>query len=380
MDFSLTDEQQLLLDSMQELLDRECPESYIAELDRAHQQPTAFYKALSDAGFNSLGFPEEYGGIPADAFTLTLLAEKVAHHGLVNGFVSALLQVQDILAFGSEEQKQMALGELKEGRIPFCLCITEPGAGSDDAGMTSTATRRDGKVIINGSKTFITGAQEAKYGLVLTRDVENPHPHRAMSMWLVPMDLPRITIHPLGKIAWNTEVFNEVFFDHVEVDPSALVGEENNGFLQLMKNFEFERMVVSANVLGQAQAAFEDAARHAAARKQFGEPIGNFQLVQLKLTNMAVKLENIRNLVYKAAWMIDAGQPLKTMASMTKLYATQAGWEIVDDALQILAGIGVTEDSRMSRIWRDMRLNRIAGGTDEMMVHTIGRQIIKDFS
>jgi alkylation response protein AidB-like acyl-CoA dehydrogenase len=379
MDFSLTDEQQLLLDSFQELLDRECSESYIAELDRTHQPATAFNKALSEAGFSSLGFPEEYGGTPADALTLVLLAEKAAHQGLTNGFGGALLQVRDILMFGSEEQKKTVLALYQAGESPFSLCITEPGAGSDDAGMTTTATRADGKVIINGSKTFITGAQEAKYGLVLTRDLENPHPHRAMSMWLIPMDLPGITIHPLEKFAWNNEEFNEVFFDHVEVDPSTLVGEENNGFLQLMKNFEFERVVIAASVLGQAQAAFEDAARHAATRKQFGQPIGDFQLIQLKLTNMAVKLENIRNLVYKSAWMIDAGQPLKTMASMTKLYATQAGFEIADDALQIFGGIGVTADARISRLWRDMRLNRIGGGTDEMMIHTVGRQIVKDF-
>jgi len=159
-----------------------------------------------------------------------------------------------------------------------------------------------------------------------------------------------------------------------------LVGQEGNGFLQLMKNFELERLVICAGVLGQAQAAYEDAARHAATRKQFGQKIGDFQLIQLKLVNMAVKLENLRNLVYKSAWMVDNGVPLKTMAAITKLYAGQAGFEIADDALQIHGGLGMTEDCRISRIWRDMRVNRIGAGTDEVMVYIVGRQIIHDFS
>jgi alkylation response protein AidB-like acyl-CoA dehydrogenase len=380
MDFALTDEQTLLLDNLQEVLDRHCPESYIAEIEGKHEPPLALRKALADAGYFHLGLPEEYGGTPADTVTLMLVAERVAKQGVVNAYGLEVLLVRDILTYGTEEQKQEVIRLLEEGGIPFCLCITEPGAGSDDAGIATTAIHKDDKIIINGSKTFISWAQQAKYGLVITRDVENPKPHRAMSMWLVPMDLPGITVHGLNKIAWHNSDFNEIFFDNVEAAPSMLVGEENSGFMQLMKNFELERLIIAAGLLGQAEAAFEDAAHHAATRKQFGQPIGDFQLIQLKLTNMAVKLENIRNMVYKSAWMVDADVPLKTMAAMTKLYAAQAGWEIVDDALQIFAGLGMTEDCRVSRIWRDMRVNRIGGGTDEVMVHIVGRDIVKSFS
>lgn len=380
MDFSLTDEQQLLLQSLGELLDRECPESYIAEMDRTHQPPVKVRKALAEAGYMSLGLPEEYGGTPADMVTLMLVAERTAKQGIVNAFGMEVLQARDILDFGTEEQKRAVFGLLQQGDVPFSLCFTEPGAGSDDAGMTTTATHKDGKVVLHGQKTFISWAQQAKYGLVMTRDVEDPHPHRAMSMWLVPMDLPGITVHGLDKIGWRTSDFNEVFFDNVEMDPSMLVGTEGSGFLQLMKNFELERLVICAGVLGQAEAAYEDAARHAATREQFGQRIGDFQQVQLKLVEMAVKLENIRNLVYKTAWMVDHGVPLKNMAAMTKLYAGQAGFEIADDALQIFGGLGMTEDCRISRIWRDMRVNRIGGGTDEVMVYIVGRQIVKDFA
>jgi alkylation response protein AidB-like acyl-CoA dehydrogenase len=377
MDFALTDEQQLLLENLGEVLDRHCPESYIAELERTHQPPVAARKALAEAGFFSLGLPEEYGGTPADTVTLMMVAERVAKQGVVNAFGLEVLLVRDILTYGTEAQKKVVVDIVQSGGIPFCLCITEPGAGSDDASIATTATHKDDKIVLNGSKTFISWAQQAPYGLVITRDVDNPKPHRAMSMWLVPMDLPGITIHGLNKIAWHNSDFNEVFFDHVELSPSMLVGDEDNGFMQLMKNFELERLIIAAGLLGQAEAAFDDAAHHAATRKQFGVPIGDFQLIQLKLTNMAVKLENIRNLVYKSAWMVDAGVPLKTMAAMTKLYAAQAGWEIADDALQIFAGLGMTDDCRVSRIWRDMRVNRIGGGTDEVMIHIVGRDIVK---
>jgi crotonobetainyl-CoA dehydrogenase len=378
MDFKLTEEQELLLKSVDEMIERECPESYIAECDRNHQPTPKVDEALKNAGLSMLGIPEEYGGTPADCVTLCLVGERVAAHGIQSGFGN-MLPVKDILDFGNEEQKKMVLDVLKEGVMPFCLCITEPGSGSDDASMRTTAIHQgDGTVVINGQKTFITGAQTSPYGLLLTRDLNNPDPHKAISMWLVPMNTPGITVRKLDKVAWWTGNTCEVFFDNVRVPETTLVGKENNGFYQLMKNFEIERMLMCAMALGAAEVAYHDAARYANQRVQFGQPIGQFQQVQLMLTNMAVKIENMRNMVYKCAWMVDNHISVMKESAMCKLYCAQAGWEVVDDAMQIHGGLGLMMDCRIQRLWRDFRVNRIGAGTDQIMVNIVGRIILKE--
>jgi alkylation response protein AidB-like acyl-CoA dehydrogenase len=380
MDFGLTDEQQLLLESLDELLERECPESYIAELDLTHTPPTSFRKAMHEAGFMSLGFPEEFGGTPCDAVTVVMLAERVCRQGLNNGFGLELLQALDIIEFGSPEQQEEVLGLLAAGDVPFALGFTEPGAGSDNSAMTTTAVHHDGMVTFNGTKTLITNALQSKYLLLMAKNPEVEDPRRAISMYLVPMDAPGVTTNQLDKILWHVSDSCEIFLDDVTLPESCLVGVKGNGFKQLMRNFEFERLVIAATCLGLAQCAFDDAASYAAQRVQFGKPIGSFQLIQLKLTDMAIKLENIRNFVYKTAWMLDNGVPLKSQGALCKRYSAMAAFEVADEAMQIFGGVGVTVGTRVSRLWLDLRGHRFGGGTDEIMVHIAGRQIVKDHS
>jgi len=378
MDFGLTDEQQLLLESLDELLERECPESYIADLDATHQPPTSFRRAMNEAGFGSLGFPEEFGGTPSDALTLVMLAERVARQGLNNGYGLELLQAKDILEFGSHEQQQEILGLLANGDVPFALGFTEPGAGSDNSAMTTSAVHHDGVVTFNGTKTLITNALQSKYLLLMAKNPDVEDPRKSISMYLVPMDAPGITTNKLEKILWHISDSCEIFLDDVTLPESCLVGVKGNGFKQLMRNFELERLVIAANCLGMAQCAFDDAATYAAQRVQFGKPIGSFQLIQLKLTDMAIKLENIRNFVYKTAWMVDQELPLKSQGALCKRYSAMAAFEVADEAMQIFGGVGTTIGTRVSRLWLDLRGHRFGGGTDEIMVHIAGRQIVKD--
>jgi alkylation response protein AidB-like acyl-CoA dehydrogenase len=380
MDFGLTDEQQLLLESLDELLERECPESYIADLDATHQPPTTFRRAMNEAGFGSLGFPEEFGGTPSDALTLVMLAERVARQGLNNGYGLELLQAKDILEFGSVEQQEEVLGLLAAGDVPFALGFTEPGAGSDSSAMSTSAVHHDGMVTFNGTKTLITNALQSKYLLLMAKNPDVEDPRKAISMYLVPMDAPGVTTNKLEKILWKISDSCEIFLDDVTLPESCLVGVKGNGFKQLMRNFELERLVIAANCLGMAQCAFDDAATYAAQRVQFGKPIGSFQLIPLKLTDMAIKLENIRNFVYKTAWMVDQELPLKSQGALCKRYSAMAAFEVADEAMQIFGGVGVTIGTRVSRLWLDLRGHRFGGGTDEIMVHIAGRQIVKDHS
>jgi len=380
MDFRKTEEQELLLENLNELLDRVAPPSYVAECDENHRPFTEVIKALYDNGFAQLGIPEEYGGTPCDALTLMMISEEIGRHGLP-ALMGNLVQVKDILDFGNEEQKKAILDLVSRGEPAFGLGISEPQAGSDVAAVRTTATRMpDGTVIFNGQKTFQTGAQHNKYVLLMTRDLENPNPHQAMSMWLVPMDTPGITVAPLKKMAWWTTDTNEIYLDNVCAPQSTLVGKEGHGFMQIMANFEVERLVLAAAVLGNAVAAFEDACRYANQRVQFGQPIGRYQLIQEKIAYMAVKIENMRNMVYKTAWMIDNKIPANNECSMAKLYCARSGFEVCDDALQIFGGIGVTMDCRIQRLWRDMRIHRIGGGTDEIMITIIAKNMLKKYS
>ena len=171
----------------------------------------------------------------------------------------------------------------------------------------------------------------------------------------------------------------EVYLEDVELDEEDLVGVEGNGFLQTMKNFEIERLVMAAKVVGMAECAFEDAARYANQRMQFGKPIGKFQLIQEKIVRMKIKIENMRNMIYKCAWEKDNGIPVRNSAALAKLYCAQSANEVIDDAMQIMGGIGYTKDCRISRLWRDARVFRIGGGTDEIMIHIAGRGILEEY-
>ena len=380
MDFALTEEQELLVESLTELLQRECPESYIKECDENHTYPIRLKKALVDNGFSLMGIPEEYGGTPCDCLTMILLSETCVRNGVPGYFWGEQLQIDDILTFGNEAQKRLVLDIAKQGLPPFALGFTEPGAGSNSAAITCTATRKNGRVYINGQKTLISYLDKAPYTLLLTRDLEHPDPYKAMSMWLVPNNAPGLKINNFKKIGWNMTTSSEMFFDNVEIEESALVGKEGYGFIQLMKNFEIERLVGCATILGAAEMVYEDAARYATQRVQFGKPIGAFQLIQQKITDMAIKIENMRNMLYKCAWEKDRGMPLQISSALCKRYCGMAGWEVIDEALQIFGGIGYTSETRISRVWRDARVARIGAGTDEIMVHAAGRAIFKKFS
>lgn len=378
MDFGLTTDQELLCESLKELIQSNFPESYFRECDEEGRYPVEYKKALIDSDFSLLGIPEEYGGIPCDTTTLMLVAETCARCGAPYYLWGEAIQIDDILTFGNDEQKRIVMDVAKTGHQPFALGFTEPSAGSDNSSMLAQAKRQeDGTIVINGEKTLVSNMQDAPYILTLTRDLKNPNPHKAITMWLVPSDAPGVSVSPFKKIGWHMTTTSEVRFDNVIVDESAMVGTEGHGFIQLMKNFEIERILACACLLGAAECAYDDAVEYAKQREQFGKSIGSFQLIQEKLTDMAIAIENMKNMIYKCAWMKDDGQDIQIMSALCKRYVGEESWKVVDEALQIHGGLGYVNDVRVSRLWRDMRVGRIGGGTSEIMVHIAGRALQK---
>lgn len=376
MDFKLSDEQELLLENIRELYAREFPESYWAECDAKHELPVRWHKVLVENDLALLGVPEEYGGTEIDKLTQMMVVEEYVKLGAPIYLCANSYRLEDILMFGTKEQIVKAMEAAKESPISYVLGISEPQAGSDAGALSTTATRKNGKVYINGHKTFISHALQCKYMLTMTKDEDT----KKMSMWWTPLDAPGVKIEEIKKIGLFMSSTCDIYLDNVEVEEKDLVGVEGEGFIQLMKNFEIERLLLAAGALGMAEAAFEDAARFANQRVQFGKKIGEFQLIHQKLLLMKTKIENMKSHIYKTAWDYDNGNSIRIGSGMAKLYCCQSAFEVVDDAMQILGGIGYTVDHRVSRLWRDCRVLRMTGGTDEIMVHAAGRALLKEYS
>ena len=381
-DFTLTDEQELLLENVREFCARNIDESKIKKWYDAHGIPDELAEAYLDAGFGLMGIPEKYGGIPCDLITLGLLTEEMHHlSGCILPFIQTTLGMFDIVEFGSEEQIKMCMDVyMKTGKPIFALAISEPGAGSDNASMTTTTKEANGKFVLNGSKTWITNGEVYPYTLVLAKDEDSDPRNRNISMWLFPRDTPGVSTSSVPKIGQQIWPFCELYFDNVVLDESCRVGERGQGFMNLMKNFEMERCLMAAQALGLAQAAMDDAAAYVSQRVTFGQTISKHQMIQEKLADMEIKLQNIRNTLYKTLWKLDNGQPVQIDSALLKRYASRAATEICSDAIQIFGGLGYTNELRVGRLWIDCRGNEIAGGTNEIMVHIAGRQLVKKYA
>ncbi|WJV61132.1 acyl-CoA dehydrogenase [Pectobacteriaceae bacterium CE70] len=379
MDFALTEEQELLLTSVRELISRDFPETYFKTCDEQRRFPREFFTALADSGISLLGIPEELGGVPADMQTQMLVLEEIARMGAPAYIMTEGQCIHNMRCFGNAEQLAKTAQAGLTGIPAYSLAFTEPQAGSDNNRIATLYTRKNGKVYLNGQKTFITGAKDLPYMLVLARNPEPQDPKRCFTLWWLDPNSPGVKRNDLHKVGWHMISNCEVFLDNVEVSEEDMVGREGWGFIHMMENFEIERLVIAAHSLGVAECAFEDAARYANQRVQFEKTIGQFQMIQLKLTQMAIKIQNMKNFVYRVAWECDNGLPMRLSAPMCKVYCAQSACEVVDDAMQILGGLGYTDDSRISRFWRDVRVNRIGGGTDEIMVYISARQILKQY-
>ncbi|MDD7368423.1 MAG: acyl-CoA dehydrogenase family protein [Berryella intestinalis] len=383
MDFSLTDEQELLLESVREFCERYFTEAVIKDMYENHTMPDEIAEAYRDAGFGLMGIPEEYGGIPADKQTLGLMIEELYHSSGCNHILyQNSLTMLDIVEFGTPEQIQMCVDAYMETGWPLCsLAISEPGAGSDNRSMTCTAKKQeDGTYVLNGQKTWVTMGERLPYTIVVAKDEDPSRENGSMSLWLIKTDRPGVSTASLHKIGQQCIPFCEMYFDDVVLTEEDRVGAPGDGFKLLMKNFEIERAFLVAEQLGLAQAALEDAAVYANQRLAFGKPIANFQMTQEKLTEMEIRVQNTRNMLYKTLWELDNDIPVQLDSALLKRYGCTELFNVADMALSIFGGIGYTTEVRIGRIWADMRGNMFGGGTPEIMAYIAGRQVAKKYA
>ncbi len=377
MDFRLTDEQELLRGGIRELMARENWDAYFEECDEKHLYPEKFVKELADLGIDSILLPEEHGGFDAGATTIVAAWEELGRLGAPTYVLYQLTGFNTILREGTEEQIDKIMALHGTGKQMWNSAITEPGAGSDVGSLTTNYTRRDGKVYLNGQKTFITSSAGTPYIVVMARDSASEK--AIYTEWFVDMSLPGIKVEPLEKLGLRMDSCCSIYFDNVEITEKDLFGKEGNGFNRVKEEFDFERFLVGCTNYATALCAFEDAAKYANERVQFGEAIGRFQLTQDKFAHMAMKLTNMKNMLYETAWKIDHHDAGQLYPAMCKYYCAHAGFEVIDDAMQILGGVGIAGGHRVTRFWRDLRVDRISGGSDEMQILTAGRAVLKQY-
>ena len=306
-----------------------------------------------------------------------MLAEELRHAhcgGLGMGLaVQTDMAMPPILKFGSEEQKQEWLVPAIQGKAILCLGITEPDAGSDVAGIKTRAVRDGDDWVINGSKTFITNGHRA-HVIVLVAKTDPDAGHGGITLFLVPMNLPGVIrekrLQKLGMHASDTAL---LAFQDVRVPANATLGEIGKGFYHISWELQGERLIGAAGCVAGAQGVFERTLQYAKERTAFGRPIGNFQVTRHKFAEMATKIETARQMVYTTAWRFQNGEYPVREISMAKLYASRIAVEVADECIQIHGGNGYMKEYGVERVWRDMRLNRIGAGTDEIMLEVIGR-------
>jgi alkylation response protein AidB-like acyl-CoA dehydrogenase len=341
--------------------------------------PDSVFARMGELGFLGLDKPEQYGGQGGDYYTSLVLAEEIVHArsgGLAMGVaVHTDMAMPPILAFGTEEQKQEWVVPAIKGEKILCLGITEPDAGSDVAGIKTRAVRDEaaGEWVINGAKTYITNGHRADV-IVLVTKTDPDAGYDGFTLFLVPMDAPGVVrekrLEKLGMHASDTAL---LAFQDVRVPDSAVLGQVGKGFYHIMWELQGERLIGAAGCVAGAQRCFDDTLRYANERTAFGRQIGKFQVIRHKFAEMATQIEAARQLVYTTAWRFNNGEYPVREISMAKLFAARVAVDVADECIQIHGGAGYMKEYGVERVWRDMRLNRIGAGTDEIMLDVIGR-------
>jgi alkylation response protein AidB-like acyl-CoA dehydrogenase len=339
--------------------------------------PDWVFKRMGDLGLLGLTYPEAYGGGGGDYLCNIVLAEEMSRSG--SGGVGMAVAVQTDMAvppvfkFGTEEQKQRYLVPAVKGEKIFCLGITEPDAGSDVANIQTTAKKVDGGWLVNGRKIFITNGRRA-HAMTLVAKTDRDKAHKGISLFIVDTDSPGFEVaRTLDKVGMHSSDTAEIVFTDMFLPEDALLGKEGEGFYNISWELQGERLIGAAGAIMGARRAFEAALEYAQQRHTFGKPIGKHQVIRHALADMATEVEAAQQLVYEAAWKVDRGEYPVREISMAKLLTGEVTWKVMDKALQIFGGYGYAMEFPVQRAWRDSRLIRIGGGTDEVMREVIGR-------
>lgn len=382
MDYFLTEDQKMIKD-----LAREIAEKHVlpvrAELDRTGEFPWDIMKILAQADMFRIFIPEQYGGLGTGSLELCLVVEELSRVclGVSTTYAANALGTYPILLFGTEEQKQRYLPDIADGKRLVAFALTEPNAGSDAGGIQTTATKDGDYYILNGRKQWITNGGEAEIYTVIALTDKSKGP-RGASAFIVEKGTAGFSFGKKeDKMGIRASVTRELIFEDCRIPKENLLGREGMGFIVAMKTLDQSRVGVGAQGVGVAQGAFEEAAKFAKQRIQFGQPVISFQAVQHMLADMAIQIEAARALVYSVARYIDSGAKDITKASaIAKTFATDVAMKVTVDAVQVMGGAGYMKDYPVEKMMRDAKILQIYEGTNQIQRNVIGQAIIKELT
>jgi alkylation response protein AidB-like acyl-CoA dehydrogenase len=380
MNFDFTEEQIMIQQAARDYAQRELIKDVI-ERDTNAIFPTEHVKNLTELGFMGMLVDPKYGGGGMDTVSYVLAMEEISKVDTSLGVIMSVnnsLVCYGIEAYANEEQKQKFLVPLASGEKLGAFLLSEPEAGSDATQQRTTAEEKDDHYLLNGTKNWITNANCASTYLVIAQT----HPdlkHKGINVFLVDKDTPGISLGPHeDKMGMRSSDTHSVMFTDVKVPKENRIGEDGFGFKFAMKTLDGGRIGIASQALGIASGALERSIQYSKERKAFGTEIANHQAIAFKLSDMAVKVENARNLCLKAAWLKDQGKPYGFMSAMAKQYAADIAMEVTTEAVQIHGGYGYVKEYHVERMMRDAKLTQIYEGTSEIQKIVISRTLLKD--
>ena len=381
MDFRITEEQELFKKSVIEFAQKEIMPG-AAERDEEARFDRDVWDKAAEFGLMGLPYPEEYGGSGASVFETGLAGEALGYGGLDAGFclswgAHVVIGGIPIWQLGTEEQKKKYLPKIASGEWITGLGLTEPEAGSDAAGLLTTAEKKDGYYVLNGTKTFITNGPIGEVFVVLAK-TDKEKGAAGITGFIVEKSFPGFSVgKEIHKTGNRSSPTSELVFDNCEVPAENMLGEENQGFMGVaLATLEWERSVMLAAAIGGQEVQLEQCIKYAKERKQFGKTIGEFQGVQFELARMATDVEAARLLVYNAARLRDAGMPFLTEAAMAKYFSSEIAEKAASKAIEVHGGVGITKDYPVEKLYRDAKIGRIYEGTSNMQLATIAKKLL----
>jgi alkylation response protein AidB-like acyl-CoA dehydrogenase len=371
-----TEEHEMLRQAVREFVEKEVTPNVDAWEDAQAYDMSAF-KKMGELGFLGIRVPEEYGGGGSDYWSVVAVFEELIRSGC-SGFLTAVgvhmeVVIPALLGHANEEQKQKYLVSAAKGESLGALAITEPEAGSDVASMRTTAVEDGDSYVINGNKIFISNGARADW-IIVAAKTEKDAGYAGISEFIVDTNTPGFEVsRKLDKVGLRSSDTAELFFTDMKVPKSAMLGEVNKGFFQIMSNFVPERLLIAIGAYGGCELALEKAIAYAKERTQFGKPICKFQHNAFKLVELATMVEAGKELTYRAADMYNRGVDALKEVAMAKYLTTEVAQDVTSGCMQIMGGYGYMMEYDMQRAWRDLRVQTIVGGTTEVQKLIVSR-------
>jgi butyryl-CoA dehydrogenase len=378
--FDLTEEQRMIQEMARSFAQKEVlPKA--AELDETGRYPGELVRKMAELGLMGVAVPEEYGGAGMDNLCYAIAMEEIARACASTAVIMSVnnsLVCDPLLKFGTEEQKKKYLVPLASGQKLGCFGLTEPGAGSDAGSQKTTAVRKGDHYVVNGTKNFITNAPEADTCILFTM-TDKEKKHKGITTFILDMRLPGVSIgkHEI-KMGIKASPTSSIILDDVKIPAADRLGNEGDGFKIAMNTLDGGRIGIAAQAIGIGRASLEDALAYAKERKQFGQPISEFQAIQWMLADMATEIDAARLLAYRAAWLKDRKARHSKESAMAKLYASEAAMRAGVKGIQIHGGYGYIKEYPAERHFRDAKITEIYEGTSEIQRLVISAALLKD--